>query len=400
MPPPPRLNSGPTLPTAGSVKFTALESWRGLCALGVAMLHFSGANHFQSFPPIINAGRGVDFFFVLSGFVMAHAYGERLRNRSAAAGFLIRRLGRLYPLHLATLVGLVAIETAKLVMVSKLGVDAGAAPFSGETSWDALAANLVLLNGVGIIDHYSWNIPSWSISTEFWAYVLFLLVCLCRRRAYRFAAVGLAVLSGLALLWNEVASLHIHIYQGIGLLRCLCPQRAVGGLASGLEAASLGLAALVFWDGLPWPSVTTPLAFGFVVLAFAFDGGVVSRILAAPGLLRLGVISYSIYLVHFPILSVLNGICRVVQGKLHIHLYVPTQRPGGEGDLLLSFGNPWITDAAEIAYVAFVVAMATLTYRWIEDPARRYFNRIAASRWERERPEPIDQVPGAVAPTE
>lgn len=45
------------------------------------------------------------------------------------------------------------------------------------------------------------------------------------------------------------------------------------------------------------------------------------------------------------------------------------------------YGSPWITDAAEIAYVAFVVAVAMLTYRWIEDPARRRFNHVAASRW-------------------
>ncbi len=46
------------------------------------------------------------------------------------------------------------------------------------------------------------------------------------------------------------------------------------------------------------------------------------------------------------------------------------------------YGKSWDTsDAAEIIYVAFVVAVAMLTYRWIEDPARRRFNHVAASRW-------------------
>src|SRR5687768_5126464 len=113
------------------MRFDALDSLRGVFALMVALVHLSALGHFFAWPLVRNAGFGVDFFFVLSGFVLMHAYGGRVGSAAQALDFLWRRVGRLYPLHLATLCVMLAIELGKWAVVRMLGLSAGEAPFSG-----------------------------------------------------------------------------------------------------------------------------------------------------------------------------------------------------------------------------------------------------------------------------
>lgn len=60
------------------MRFDALDGWRGIAALMVSLFHFNAYHHFVASPFIRNAHLYVDFFFVLSGFVIAHAYADKL----------------------------------------------------------------------------------------------------------------------------------------------------------------------------------------------------------------------------------------------------------------------------------------------------------------------------------
>ena len=95
---------------AGAHRYVALDSLRGIAALAVAVFHIQARDGFTTLPFFRASNQFVDFFFVLSGFVIARAYGDRL-----AAGFPIRtflwlRLGRVWPLHFAVLLVYIAIE--------------------------------------------------------------------------------------------------------------------------------------------------------------------------------------------------------------------------------------------------------------------------------------------------
>jgi peptidoglycan/LPS O-acetylase OafA/YrhL len=81
----------------------ALDGLRGLAALAVALFH--AAIFFPALTVIApaNGYLAVDFFFVLSGFVLAHAYSERFAKGMTACAFMGRRLRRLYPLYLLSL---------------------------------------------------------------------------------------------------------------------------------------------------------------------------------------------------------------------------------------------------------------------------------------------------------
>ena len=92
--------------------FIALDGLRGIAAFAVAFVHCLSWG-----PPQFYLA--VDFFFVLSGFVLAHAYGERLRKGMTTRRFMALRLKRLYPLYLLSLalwlpVGLRELQTGML----------------------------------------------------------------------------------------------------------------------------------------------------------------------------------------------------------------------------------------------------------------------------------------------
>ena len=352
--------------------------------MAVVLFHFSGVSHV--YPVVRNGGLGVEFFFVLSGFVMTHAYGDRLRGWVAAKKFVIRRFGRLYPLHLAMLLAMVVLETVKLVISILFDVQSGEPPFSGTNSLSALAANVFLLNGVGLTRQFTWNVPSWSISTEFVAYLLFMAICLMSFRAFRFISIMIMLAAAALKLCYSPA-------DGAELLICLfgfflgtqvnlffrfVSEREFTSPAWMEWLALIGIVT-VFGLGTTLGPIAASLVFAFAVFVFAFESGKVSQKLVTTVPLHLGVISYSIYLVHFPILTAINGSARALESLLHWKLFGLSP----DDKLLLVGSSPWEMDLLLIIFVTIVLACATLTYRYIEDPCRNFFNHFS-SRLERQ----------------
>jgi len=95
--------------------FRVLDSWRGIAALLVAIFHLNVYSAIYPLDFIRNAYLFVDFFFVLSGFVITHSYAGRLGTLEDLGSFAVKRLGRLWPLHVVVLLAFVAVESAKAV---------------------------------------------------------------------------------------------------------------------------------------------------------------------------------------------------------------------------------------------------------------------------------------------
>ena len=114
-------------------------------------------------PTIVgNAGAAVDFFFVLSGFVISAAYGSRLAGGFSLARFMTLRLGRVYPLHLLVLALYVAAELAKLPL-RQAGLDF-AAPFTARSDPGDLALTALLMQVFVVPTPLHWSPASWSIA--------------------------------------------------------------------------------------------------------------------------------------------------------------------------------------------------------------------------------------------
>lgn len=364
------------------MRFHALDVWRGVAALLIIFFHLSANGMFRGFPPIRNSDLSVPFFFVLSGFVITHAYGQRLGSRGDIRRFVTRRIGRLYPLHIVVLGALALLELGKW-MLTHFGVPSGQAPFAGGNDIGSLIANLFLLQAIIPMPDYSWNGPSWSISVEFYTYLIFCAVVVWSRARTIAPAILLVVASSILLTWLDLHHPEWPQTRFKGLATCVCgffvghlAYKAFGALpavsrsgATALEVLALAAITLLYWFA-PLHGVASMIVFAAIMLVFASDGGAVSRMLAGQPWAFLGKISYSIYMVHFVLVSFLGGIVRAAQSLLHQPLYRNV-----DTILLMDFGPAGTMDLLALAYAAAVIGLATLTYRWIELPGQRLFER-------------------------
>ncbi|MBS7539413.1 acyltransferase family protein [Ancylobacter lacus] len=375
-------------------RFEALDSWRGLCALLVVIYHFCfiiNAEHLRN-AFIENAYLFVDFFFVLSGFVVAHAYRHRLDSPRAIGGFILRRFGRLWPLHGAVLFAMMLGVMAMNVIGLHPETFAARAD-QGNYSLLALLLHAVLLNSVGLYGN-AWNSPAWSIGSEFYTYILFALVAALAGRRLLGAALVLVVAALLVLLLAAPA--YMNSTADFGLVRCIAGFFA-GVVVQHVHAAMRGkplpaaglveIAALVVVavfvvmagdgpDEVRVTSLLAPLVFGGAVLVFAREGGTLSRLLKVAPLRALGCWSYSIYMVHMPVL-LLAGYGLWLYGQVTGTSLRQEVLVNGHAKQLYDLGHPaaWVLLLA--AVLLATLALASLTYRVVEQPWRGRFGRLA-----------------------
>nr|WP_311530513.1 acyltransferase [uncultured Ralstonia sp.] len=276
----------------------SLEGVRGVAALLVVLHHmFYAPTH----PLFVNAYLAVDLFFVLSGFVISSAYGARLSNLPSLQTFVIRRIGRLWPTHIATT--LLALAVVRQV------------PPLGE-----VAALITMSQGLNLFSDAIGNVVSWSVSDEMYVYLVFGAACFLMRGTARMLAFAVLAVCAYALaVWIEIergclqsgGCLNGLIFQ-FGWTRCLAGffigalidafrDRAVAMLGSSpvqLTAISASFLLLMFADNLPGSALTAPLVFGVLIGSLAGDRGPVARMLQTAPAQYLGRVSYPLYLGH------------------------------------------------------------------------------------------------------
>ena len=150
-----------------------LETFRGVFALVIVLHHLKINTPIHTSNFIQNGGLVVDFFFVLSGFIIAYNYLGKINSTEEVILFQKKRFYRLYPLHLLTLILFIFIEVLKLLAIKYTTFEPTYRPFDSFSNYYSLVSNFFLLHG-----WYGWsyNLPSWSISTEFYTYLIFALI--------------------------------------------------------------------------------------------------------------------------------------------------------------------------------------------------------------------------------
>jgi peptidoglycan/LPS O-acetylase OafA/YrhL len=367
--------------TKGS-RFETLDSWRGICALFVVLFHFVSMmpNSLETSSFVRNSYLFVDFFFVLSGFVLCHSYRDKISNLSDFFRFAIRRFGRVWPLHAVVL----ALFVAAIVVINRLPhpSDLALTWTDGDYAIGAIAPSLALLNAVHLLGNV-WNGPAWSIAAEFYVYLIFASLALVAGR--RLLLPGLILSAGALALVYAWAPSFMNTTWDFGIVRCIAGFFA-GVVAfhvyeatgrRGLRAATLreaGAIVLVILfvlfagngaDAVSPVSLAAPAVFGFAVIVFAGQQGLISLSLRAPPFIALGRYSFSIYMIHQPLLIML---CYGLWS-----LGYPTKALSGAAT------QPWMgsVDLIMMDFVLAVVVIAAASYHFIERPARRAFNRLA-----------------------
>lgn len=358
---------------SAKVRFDALDSLRGLSALMVVLYHANFSSFLYNLPIIRHSYLFVDFFFVLSGFIMYYNYGS-LTDMTSFRQFIGMRFFRLYPLHFALL-----MVFAGWYVLSRMFHGDAAATTDGNVD---LILNLLLLNGMAIRPP-SFNTPSWSISTEFWTYVLFGSIVLAFRHARKssmaiiFAGVCICALLAVYLHYGQMKGFTLFLFPRcvfgfflgavIGIV--VAPLKighTIGRASMGAALQVIAVAAAVSAItvvGFSALDVFLPVLFAAVIGTFViWPQTWFTQALSSRPLRWLGKNSYSIYMVHF---FVLVQVSTVLRSVFHV--------PVVDRQFELA---PAIGLALTIFSIAIVLFAASQTYRFIEEPGRRFGRRI------------------------
>lgn len=304
-------DTGEQMANGARPQLDELESLRGLAALLVVLFHVPLWHPALELDLIRNAYLMVELFFVLSGFVIWTAYGDRIRSGRALLRFQFLRFARLYPVHLLFLLVFVGIEGIKLLAASRLGIAAPAGgPASGNTGQNFFE-NLLLLHAVLPDRPLSFNFPSWSISVEFWTYLVFGLLTLMFGRSKDIAFAGVTALALWALATGNAQD-HEPLLKCLAgfFLGCLVAQTARHrpAMRSGpvFPVLLLLLGFLAFKPDGRYDILVFPLSAALVLSLVRSPQGATARALRLRPLVWLGSISYSLYMAHASVLWAAN----------------------------------------------------------------------------------------------
>ena len=289
-------------------RFVVLDGLRGVAAFAVIADHVPSALIRALIP-----GRylAVDFFFVLSGFVLCHAYGERLKSEIRSLSFLKLRLVRLYPLYLLGIM----LGALHLIYLSLFGYSETALSSFVPMAALSLMFLPVPANISGVEVLYPLTPPSWSLIAALIAHLAYAV-----RAPWLSLRVLIAVLivSGLAvfhLVPNEpdlgagwlLSDVHIGIaramfgvFAGIAIYRA----RSAFNMPSVPVWLAVGLLAAILCCPVPEPyrrgfDALACLILMPAIIFFVQNAQASGRIAAIAT--WLGLVSYGVYVLHEPI---------------------------------------------------------------------------------------------------
>ncbi len=357
----------------------ALTGLRIVAAVWVVGFHF----HFTALPgvaavsgvlgPLVSQGAlGVDLFFVVSGFVIAHTHLDRLGptlRPAAAARFVWARVCRMWPLYL------VVLHVFGLWLVAKLllGHDRTIA-FQAVQPAVSVGEWLRQLVGVQMWDHAyldgaSWVGPTWSLSAEWLAYLLFPVAALGFHRLRRLPAAVLLLAA--VTLMTPIANAYLvtgsPYYPYSWLVRLLCGFAAGVLVCLAVRRVRTDVRRVASVGAVVLPAVTAvglvlgerlgagrggvvialfPLLVGALALADRGPAMVLTRPWAVHG----GRISYALYLVHIPMLEVYWTALQ------HVRALGP---------------HTLLAHVVGLAVLVGALGVAAVAYRFVEEPARR-----------------------------
>ncbi|HEX4408570.1 MAG TPA: acyltransferase [Xanthobacteraceae bacterium] len=366
--------------SAANGQLPSLTPLRGIAALWVVIYHYTT----QCFPDLdvtahtafIHKGYlAVDMFFMLSGFVMTHVYC-RAFNESVTkhyGSFLMARVARIYPLHLLILILFVVTAVASRWHGATPLEALRHVPLHGPESVSAFFANIFMLQGLNA-GALSWNYPSWSISVEFMAYLLFpFALPLIWHASARMKIAIAAVLFGALALLAYITGDSFDQWDGpITLLRCL-PEFALGTLLyCAFRAAPED--SLLSRDTFVFGVLATIIVclhygvsdflmaglFAAFVLAAVLNSGSFSRLANTPALIWLGDISFALYLIH--------SLVQFIVSELLWHFGIKDHAAVPVG----------ISIACTILMIGVCLVASHLSYFGVEIPCRRYLRDVFA----------------------
>jgi peptidoglycan/LPS O-acetylase OafA/YrhL len=378
------MPEAPFSPTAHQQRM--LTGVRGVAALWVVFAHlvyrapygvgFGNYEHFGWLAFIIRFDfLAVDFFFVLSGCLLYLAYRPLFEQKKAGSStidrFYLQRLARIYPMHLLGLACIGIYQILGIPHPAQSGMEAQLF-----THWKAsLIVNAVLMHAWGIMPSASWNEPAWTVSVMAFVYILFPnFVHFLRFLPDTARANGIAITAlilGYALARSTIPDLSQTDGTG-ALLRSFsffltgCFSARLYALRAGsawrwgwVLAALMGIGcgAMILWFlAYRFPVTLFHFSYPFFMLCLLYARGGASWALSNPLSVFLGRISYSLYMLHYPVLLFLTFLLEKHAARL-------------------VDGEPLTLLALYPGTLGILVLIAWAATRYVELPLLRFFKR-------------------------
>lgn len=305
-----------------------LDALRFLAAALVVLYHYQseGPSPLERLNPALLRGYlATDFFLMLSGYVLGRAYGRKVAAGAVGdASFLLRRILRIWPAHLAMLAAFAALIAAS----ARIGL-----PMNAETfRWANLPGQALLIHAWGLNTGSGWNLPTWSLSALIVCYAAFPTLW---RKLARIEVGAWLFLGGLAVVWSaDLVSQGVYgraLYDlpfNFGVLRAL-PLFTFG--------ACIARAGELEWFPSRW-AVWLAIAAGLLVTLLQgfgrFDlmslallglligaGGAVRTARGATLAARAGQISFALYITHIFVATIWFHGARLIVARYHPPLW-------------------------------------------------------------------------------
>ncbi|HEV7692973.1 MAG TPA: acyltransferase [Hyphomonadaceae bacterium] len=341
---------------ADNRRYLLLDAMRGVAAFAVLWGHLTSAWD----RPDLHGPQyalAVDFFFILSGFVIGHAYAQRMKQGMSALEFIRIRVIRLYPLLIAG-----ALIGTAVALVRHAGENGYTAPHVLESGVFAMLG-LPSFAIPGITLAFPVNSPAWSLFFELCVSLLFAFIARFLTRSWLIAIVvaGAALFAAAALqegsvemgwerdgLLGGATRVVFGFFAGL-LLHDLRPRFSLPPWAGYFFSAVLG--AVLFEPHAFWVHGNLMIAIvGFPILVWLGSAVRESGFIARAGGL-LGALSYPVYILHWPIIDLTRGLFGQIdpEGR-YLALWAPLQ-------------------------IALAVSIAWLAMKLYDEPVRAWLTR-------------------------
>lgn len=360
-----------------STKILELESIRGLAAILVVFAHLPKWNSVMDISLFNNATLVIDLFFVISGFVIFNAYAENIKTKKDLLRFQFLRFGRLYPIHLLFLLIFLGIEFAKYIASKKFGIySPNSIPFE-KSNLEAFIKNIFLISSVLPNQQFTYNEPSWSISVEFYTYLIFGISMLFIKKKHIILFIVLSSVSLFLLITEKTYGFYWLLRCFVGFfIGCLTAK-----LTKNLKLDLPKFYSLIFFFVIVgFIQFKTTNDYDFLVFFFSSaliitvvisPNGILNKILKFKFLTSLGAISYSVYMSHAAVIWVVNQIIRVVVKK--------TESISANGQSIPQLSQLENFFAC-LSVIVITLIVSTLTYYFIEKPMREKSRELAFNK--------------------
>ena len=360
-----------------TTKIEELESIRGLAAFLVIFFHMPKWNPILDIGFINNGYLMVELFFVLSGFVIFNAYAEKIATKKDLFRFQLLRFGRLYPVHLLFLFVFLGIEITKYIASTRLGINSpNSIPFQ-TNNFSAFVKNIFLISSVLPTQPHTYNSPAWSISVEFYTYLVFAVSILFIKKSTTFFFTALSFISLLMLTTENTFGFEsiLSCFAGffIGCITAKFTKDIKKNIPSFYSVIVFFVIAsfLQFKTTKEFDHLIYFLTAALIVSLVLSKNGALKTILRLNFLTWLGTISYSVYMSHAAIEWIANQVIRVLLKKPEIigidGISIPQL---SELETLLA--------CVVVALVVLIVSGAL--YKFIEKPMREKSRQFAFSK--------------------